>query len=136
MIYLIPFTLFAPFILLYPLFTSSMSTLNTSYPVPDLPPNSNLSAVRGHCFSSRDQRSITPTNVADCEEALRVLVREPGFSILRIFSRNHRRGVLVPRGWRANNCIIFTSCENDYDADLYRYADVLYQARRIIDQVS
>ena len=31
------------------------------------------------------------------------------------------------------DCIVFVSCENDYDADVFRYADVAQKAKKVID---
>ncbi|CAF9939412.1 hypothetical protein IMSHALPRED_001337 [Imshaugia aleurites] len=62
------------------------------------------------------------------------LIGEPGFRDPWRFSRNPRRGVQVPKGWRSGNCLIMISCENDYDADDFSYADVLRKAKNVVDQ--
>ncbi|KAM0799461.1 Alpha/Beta hydrolase protein [Usnea florida] len=77
---------------------------------------------------------LRPTNLADCKNALRTLVQQPGFKHSYRFSRNPRRGVQVPTGWRAGDCLILLSCENDYDADTFSYVDVLRGAKFVVDQ--
>ena len=42
----------------------------------------------------------------------------------------------MPKWWRSGNCLILLSCETDFDADIYRYADVLRKARNVVNQVS
>lgn len=124
-----PFLLFA-LILFYPILSTAIPTLNSSEPM------SALNGVTPQCFYPGSHHDICPTNLADCKKALQSLVREPNFTQYQWFSRNHRRGIQVPKGWRWGNCIIFTSCENDYDADTYRYSDVLRKAKAVIDLVS
>ena len=117
---------------------SHLSSTNTSNHL-FLPSTNNanpLKAIIPHCFIPGSHPDIHPTNVADCNAALHWLIREPGFTEYYRFSRNHRRGIQVPRGWHSGDCIIFTSCENDYDADTFRYADVLRVAKKVLDEVS
>lgn len=59
-----------------------------------------------------------------------------GFRNRYRFSRNQRVGRAVPQYWRSGECIILMSCENDYDADVFSYVDVLRAAKKIVDQVS
>ena len=93
-----------------------------------------LGVVVPHCFDGPPKPQMTTVNITDCREVLRRLVIEPGFNEYIYFSRNHRRGVQVPRGWKARDCIVFVSCENDYDKDVFRYADVAQKANAVIDR--
>ena len=39
----------------------------------------------------------------------------------------------VPKGWKAGDCIIFISCSNSLDADIFRYADVARAVKNTIE---
>ena len=123
-------------IFFYPILSTASLALNIPQPS-TLPSNtSQLDRIIPHCFNDRSHPSIHPVVLGECQSALRALVQEPGFSQSHWFSRNHRRGIQVPRGWSAGDCVVFVTCKNDYDADIFRYADVLRIARGIIDMVS
>lgn len=96
--------------------------------------NSSLNEVIPHCFDQVSHPGIGFTNAADCNRALEGLIRQPGFTTLYRFSKNPRRAdvVKVPMGWGAGACVIFVSCSNTRDTDVFRYADVAYEARKII----
>lgn len=102
-----------------------------------LPPslsNGSLNEVIPHCFDQVSHPGIGFTNAADCNRALEGLIRQPGFTTLYRFSKNPRRAdvIKVPMGWGAGACVIFVSCSNTRDTDVFRYADVAYEARKII----
>ena len=86
-----------------------------------------------HCFTPTSVPGIRETNLTDCNTALRALALQPDFRTRFVFSKNTRRGLKVPRGWLAGNCIIIVSCENDRDAFTFRYADVLVIAKLIVE---
>lgn len=122
-------------LLLFCVFNShALSALEVSNSTIPLLKASTLGAVVPHCFSAGSHPQIRPTNLEDCKSTLRRLIHQPGFNDLHRFSRNHRRGIQVPIGWRSGNCVIFLSCENDYDADDFRYADIARSAKWVIDQ--
>lgn len=89
--------------------------------------------ITPHCFTPMSVPGIRETNLADCRTALGGLARQPDFTTRFIFSKNTRRGLKVPRGWLAGDCIILVSCENDRDAFAFRYADILVIARRLVE---
>ena len=99
---------------------------------PSITSNS-TNVIVGHCFTPLSVPGIKETNLRDCRVALNVLARVPDFTTRFSFSKNPRRGIKVPRGWLAGDCIILVSCENDRDAWTFRFADVLAVAKRIID---
>ncbi len=84
------------------------------------------------CFTRQSHPGIEATNLQDCTGALRALVREPNFLVPFEFSKNSRRGIKLPKGWKSGQCGIFVSCANDHDADKFTYADVAHQARKVI----
>ena len=86
-----------------------------------------------HCFTPISVPGIQETNLTDCNNALRLLARQPDFRTRFIFSKNTRRGLKVPRAWLAGDCVILISCENDRDAYAFRYADVLVIAKLIVE---
>ena len=86
-----------------------------------------------HCFTPMSVPGIKETNLTDCNTALRGLARQPDFRTRFVFSKNTRRGLKVPRGWLARDCVIIISCENDRDAFAFRYADVLVIAKLIVE---
>jgi hypothetical protein len=63
-----------------------------------------------------------------------MMVLLPNFIIPYRFSKNKRRFDIIPlpKGWGTQDRIIFISCENDRDVDVFRLADVARQARNII----
>ena len=89
--------------------------------------------IRPHCFTPMSVPGIKETNLTDCNTALGGLARQPDFTTRFVFSKNTRRGLKVPKGWLAGDCIIIISCENDRDAYAFRYADVLLIAKLIVD---
>ena len=89
--------------------------------------------ITPHCFTPLSLPGIQETNLADCRNALRALASQPDFTTRFIFSKNPRRGLKVPLGWLAGDCIILISCENDRDAYTFRYADVLVVAKSLIE---
>jgi len=97
------------------------------------PVNGTSNVIIGHCYTPASLAGVQETNPRDCREALKVLIRQPAFTTPLRFSKNLRRGIKVPRGWTAGQCIIFVSCENDRDAYTFRFADVAQNARRLID---
>ncbi|CAF9941661.1 MAG: hypothetical protein HETSPECPRED_003843, partial [Heterodermia speciosa] len=107
--------------LTHPLPTSNTSTV----PLTDVIP---------HCFTPTSHPGIGLTNPSDCNLALTQLIRQPDFTTLFRFSKNPRRAdvVKLPKGWGAGACVIFVSCSNTVDVDVFRYADVAYEARRVI----
>ena len=96
--------------------------------------NTSLNEVIPHCFNQVSHPGIGFTNAADCNRALEGLIRQPGFTTLYRFSKNPRRAdvIKVPKGWGAGACVIFVSCSNTRDSDVFRYADVAYEARKVI----
>lgn len=42
--------------------------------------------------------------------------------------------IKLPVGWRAGNCVVFVSCSNLLDADIFRYADVARAVKNTIKQ--
>ena len=98
-------------------------------------PNGSFNEVIPHCFNQVSHPGIGFTNAADCNRALvEGLIRQPGFTTLYRFSKNPRRAdvIKVPKGWGAGACVIFVSCSNEMDTDVFRYADIAYEARKII----
>lgn len=89
--------------------------------------------VRPQCFTPDLDPTISETNLQDCRNALLVLAGTPDFTTPMRWSKNWRRGMLLPRGWKSGECLIFVSCENDDDAYTFRFADVLVVARRLVD---
>ena len=96
--------------------------------------NGSLNEVIPHCFNQESHPGIGFTNAADCNRALAGLIRQPGFTTLYRFSKNPRRAdvIKVPKGWGAGECVIFVSCSNAGDTDVFRYADIAYEARKVI----
>ncbi|KAF6220048.1 hypothetical protein HO133_003873 [Letharia lupina] len=86
-----------------------------------------------HCFTPDTSAGIGETNLKDCRDALVVLASNPDFTVPMSFSKNHRRGHKIPRGWASGDCVIFVSCANDRDAYTFRFADVLVVAKRLVD---
>lgn len=86
-----------------------------------------------HCFTPALTPDMGETNLEDCRKALLILARVPNFNTPVTFSKNPRRGIIVPRGWRSGECLIMMSCENDRDAYTFRLADVLAVAKRVVD---
>ena len=84
------------------------------------------------CFTP-ELRTVSETNMQDCRNALQVLARAPDFTTPMTYSKNPRRGAIIPRGWVANDCLIMVSCDNDRDAYTFRLADVLVVAKKIVD---
>ena len=102
---------------------------------PSLPAlNASTNEVHLHCFTPGLHPERPLTNVNDCKNALALMVLEPNFITPYRFSKNSRRFdvIPVPKGWTSGDCIIFVSCENDRDTDVFRLADVAGQARKII----
>lgn len=95
--------------------------------------NNSLNRITPHCFTPDSSPGTFETNLKDCRDALLVLARTPDFTTPFSFSKNPRRGLKVPRGWRSGECVIFVSCENDRDAYTFRFADVLVEARTLVD---
>ena len=61
-------------------------------------------------------------------------MREPGFTTPYIFSRTPRFGVqTLPKRWKSGECLIYVSCINDHDVDVFRFADVAHQALKVIE---
>lgn len=87
-----------------------------------------------HCFDQDTSPRMGKPNLKDCRDALVILARNPDFTTPFSFSKNPRRGVKVPRGWRSGECLIFVSCENDRDAYTFRFADVLVVAKRLVEK--
>ena len=96
--------------------------------------NTSLNEVIPHCFNQVSHPGIGFTNAADCNRALEGLIRQPGFTTFYRFSKNPRRAdvIKVPKGWGAGACVIYVSCSNTMDSDVFRYADVAYEARKVI----
>ena len=102
---------------------------------PSLPAlNASTNDIHLHCFTPVAYPDRHPTNVNDCKNALASMVLEPNFITPYRFSKNKRRFdvIPVPKGWGLGDCVIFISCENDRDTDVFRLADVAGQARKII----
>ena len=96
--------------------------------------NGSTNDVLLHCFTPAAHPDRGPTNADDCKNALAMMVLQPNFVIPYRFSKNKRRldVIPLPKGWGTQDCIIFVSCENDRDVDVFRLADVARQARNII----
>ena len=92
-----------------------------------------LNRVIPQCFTPEVDPKLGETNLEDCRNALLVLARTPDFTTPMRWSKNPRRGMLLPRGWESGDCLIFVSCENDRDAYTFRFADVLVVARGLVD---
>lgn len=89
--------------------------------------------IESHCYNPDTSPTMGETNLKDCRDTLLKIARTPDFTTRITFSKNPRRGVSLPRGWKSGECLIFFSCENDRDAYTFRYADVLASAREIVD---
>ena len=89
--------------------------------------------ITPHCFTPGTSSDLGETNLKDCRDALAILARNPDFTTPFHFSKNPRRGIRVPRGWKSGDCLILVSCENDRDAYTFRFADVLVVAKRLVD---
>ena len=96
--------------------------------------NSTANDIVPICFSPLSHPGIETTNAADCNRALRKIVLESGFLLPLRFSKNPRRldVVKLPVGWRAGNCVIFVTCSNLLDSDIFRYADIAAVAKNTI----
>lgn len=93
-----------------------------------------LNRIIPHCFTPEGTPDLGETNLKDCRDALLILARNPDFTTPIPFSKNPRRGVILPQGWTSGECLILMSCENDRDAYTVRFADVLVEARRLVDE--
>ena len=87
------------------------------------------------CFNPTSHPGIVTTNAVDCDRALGVLVRQPHFATPFKFSKHSSPFfdvILLPKGWGSGECVIFVSCANKEDTEIFRYADVARIARRVI----
>lgn len=129
-----------PIALLLLLLFTPTSTLVTRPPSAlRLPPSpltnattSPLSAVYPYCFTPASHPGFGPTNPTDCRAALRLLITTPHFTRTLRFSKNHRSGVVLPKGWQHGDCVIYVSCSNPRDADYFSFQDVSREAVKII----
>ena len=88
--------------------------------------------IQQRCFDQHSYPGIDFTNLADCRLAMGNLVRQPRFRAKTWFSRNQRVGVMVPKEWNNHDCTIYVSCINDYDREMFSYADIARIAQNII----
>ncbi|KAL2041856.1 hypothetical protein N7G274_005641 [Stereocaulon virgatum] len=121
-----------------PALNESTSNLNLLAMLKGQPSLSNSNGgpndVHLHCFTPVAHPDRGPTNVNDCKSVLEMIVSLPDSLTPYRFSKNKRRldVIPLPKGWRTRDCIIFVSCENDRDMDVFRLADAARQARNII----
>ena len=92
-----------------------------------------LDIVIPHCFTPEADPDIPETHVTACRDALGVLARSHDFITPITYSKNWRRGRMLPRAWIAGGCLIMVNCENDRDAYTFRLADVLVVAKKLVD---
>lgn len=99
------------------------------------PSNASQISVTPFCFTQTSHPGIVTTNAADCNRALGVLVRERHFTTPFKFSKSTSPFfdvIVLPKGWGSGECVIFVSCANREDTDIFSYADVARIARRIV----
>lgn len=92
-----------------------------------------LNRIAPQCYTPDVDISLREVDPNDCRDTLLQIARAPNFLTPRRYSKNPRRGLPLPIGWKAGDCLIFVSCENDRDAFTFRIADVLPPATRIVD---
>lgn len=113
------------------LLLSSLAYHATSTLINLKPPS--LNRIEPQCYTPDVDIELREVNPNDCRNTLLEIARAPNFLTPRRYSKNPRRGLPLPIGWKSGDCLIFVSCENDRDAYTFRIADVLPAARTIVN---
>lgn len=113
------------------LLLSSLAYHATSTLINLRPPT--LNRIQPQCYTPDVDIELTEVNPKDCRDTLLQIARAPNFLTPRRYSKNSRRGLPLPIGWKSGDCLIFVSCENDRDAYTFRIADVLPPAKKVVD---
>ena len=113
------------------LLVSSLAHLAMSAVINSKP--TSLNWIRPHCFTPETDPSIQPIVLDECRTALNLLAHNPDFTTPHSYSKNPLRGRPLPLGWKFRDCLILASCENERDALIFRFADVLVSAKRLVD---
>lgn len=102
---------------------------------PHPPLNISRVSVMPFCFNQESHPGILTTNARDCNRALGSLVRERHFTTPLKFSKSASPFfdvIVLPKGWGSGECVIFVSCANKEDTEIFKYSDVARIARKVI----
>ncbi|MCJ1460261.1 hypothetical protein MMC28_010640 [Mycoblastus sanguinarius] len=123
---LLPSTLCAPLTDPRSSFLLSIAT-NTSTP-------SNAGGRDIHCFDLGTPQAFS-VDIDDCEPAIDMLFHDPtGVMEIQQFSRKVEHGAHhVPTDWHFGRCQVLLTSGDSSAVDTFRLADVIYKARKLID---